>query len=170
MIRKTFTPPHEPHYKKIFCGYCGTHLTRWSEDPEDEAEILSITVDSIFGEDMVTLDELGLLHDDEDDDVDRPTVKLEQKGIMEEPSIQGSVTCEDKSQTTVQPGAEEDVFWTEELTEQTRFGQSRKTKRHRGRNTGSTMIVEWEITEIVDDASEAESGSGRGKRKLAQTA
>jgi hypothetical protein len=164
-IRKIFTSPHEPYHKRIFCGYCGTHLTRWSEDPGDKAENLSITIDSIFGKDLRILEELGLLYDDDDDDVDPSIMKLEQTDIVEKTGLPEPID-HDATHTTVHHSQAGDLFWTEELTEENRLGQPHRTKRGRGRNAGGTITVEWEITEVVDDTSEAEHGSGRGKRKL----
>ncbi|KAJ5226322.1 hypothetical protein N7468_007547 [Penicillium chermesinum] len=42
-IRRAFAPPHAPETRRIFCGFCGTPLTFWTEEPREEAEFLSIS-------------------------------------------------------------------------------------------------------------------------------
>lgn len=164
MIRKSFTPPREPRCKRNFCGYCGTHLTHWSEDPKDEADYLNVTLGSIFGEDLRTLEDLGLLpNDDTADDAleTSPWTEVTQKGDASEAAGHA-----ENSRRMIRHGADGNVMWTEEVIDGRRSGMSHKTKRGRGQNLGGTTMVEWEITELIDDGSEAESGSGRGKRKL----
>ena len=47
--------------KRHFCGFCGTPLSYWSENPKSEAEFISLTLGSLVGDDLRDLDELGLL-------------------------------------------------------------------------------------------------------------
>jgi hypothetical protein len=168
MIRKSFTPIHEPNCKRNFCGICGTHLTYWSEVPEPEADYLNVTVGSLFGEDLRTLDDLGLLSNDaEEYDV----VERHPRKEPNEASTGAQVEKSDSNmQRSVRRGVEGDIAWMEEMIDGSRLGRSQKTKRGMGRSADGTMNVDWEVTEIVDEGSEIETGAGRGKRKLGDIA
>ncbi|GAA86802.1 similar to An01g13960 [Aspergillus luchuensis IFO 4308] len=60
-IRRIFSPHHAPHTQRVFCGYCGTPLTFWSEDPREEAEYMSVSIGSLFGDGQRMLEDLELL-------------------------------------------------------------------------------------------------------------
>jgi hypothetical protein len=166
MIRKIFTPVHEPHCKRIFCGYCGTHLTYWSETPEEEANYMNVTVGSIFGEDLRTLEDLGLLPDDFDEyDV---AVRHQNQGNTGSTNTLQFPRHDDPVQRTVRRGVEGDMTWMEEMIDGSRLGRLQKTKRGISRSADGSTRVEWEIAELVDSGSEQESGAGRGKRKLGE--
>lgn len=167
MIRKTFTSAHEPNSKRNFCGYCGTHLTYWREIPEDEANYVNVTVGSLYGQDLGTLAELGLLPDEvSDSDVEKFAEPLAGR----ESSITQMAKRDDTVQRRVRRGAEGDMTWMEELIDGSRLGRLQKRRRGIGRNTDGTTTVEWEITEVIEDGSEPEPGAGRGKRKLGEIA
>ncbi|PYH45709.1 uncharacterized protein BP01DRAFT_391479 [Aspergillus saccharolyticus JOP 1030-1] len=76
-IRRIFSPYHAPHTQRVFCGFCGTPLTYWSEVPRDEADYMSVSLGSLFGEHQRKLEDLDLLppavpssdeEEEEDDD------------------------------------------------------------------------------------------------------
>ncbi|RAL16850.1 uncharacterized protein BO97DRAFT_402461 [Aspergillus homomorphus CBS 101889] len=60
-IRRIFSPHHAPHTQRVFCGFCGTPLTYWSENPREEADFMSVSVGSLLGEDQRMLEDLDLL-------------------------------------------------------------------------------------------------------------
>lgn len=166
MIRKIFTSAREPHSKRIFCGYCGTHLTYWSEAPDDEADYLNVTVGSLFGQDLRTLAELGLLPDGigEDDTVNEHP----ERGATDGTEVEQLARRGAQIQRRVRRGVDGDMAWMEEMIDGSRLGRLHKTKKGIGRSADGTTTVEWEITEIMDDGSEEEPGAGRGKRKLGE--
>jgi hypothetical protein len=164
MIRKTFTSVREPHSKRNFCGFCGTHLTYWSENLEDEVDYLNVTIGSLFGEDLRTLGELGLLPDGVGD-VELAESKPKQGGMEGDDTTQAA-RRDDTFYSRVRRGVEGDMTWIEEMIDGSRLGRSAKTRRGVSRNADATTTVEWEITEIVDEGSEPEPGAGRAKRKL----
>ncbi|KAK4106701.1 hypothetical protein N658DRAFT_27644 [Parathielavia hyrcaniae] len=47
--------------KRHFCGFCGTPLSYWSEEPGGEADFIQLTLGSLHPEDLGDLEELGLL-------------------------------------------------------------------------------------------------------------
>ncbi|KAI1180074.1 hypothetical protein F4777DRAFT_574356 [Nemania sp. FL0916] len=62
-IRRQYASPAERHSQRSFCGYCGTPLSYWSEEPRSEAEYIQLTLGSLLTEDLNSLQELGLLPD-----------------------------------------------------------------------------------------------------------
>ncbi|RMD39341.1 hypothetical protein DV735_g5779, partial [Chaetothyriales sp. CBS 134920] len=60
-IRRTFTPATRPHVQHIFCGYCGTQISRWSEQPRGEADFLNVTLATLGPRGLDLLEELDLL-------------------------------------------------------------------------------------------------------------
>ncbi|RMZ84141.1 hypothetical protein DV738_g537, partial [Chaetothyriales sp. CBS 135597] len=60
-IRRTFTPASRPHVQHIFCGYCGTQISRWSEQPRSEADFLNIALATLGSRGLDLLEELDLL-------------------------------------------------------------------------------------------------------------
>ena len=163
MIRKTFTPAHEPHSKRNFCGYCGTHFTYWREVPEDEADYLNVTVGSLYSEDLRILTDLGLLPDEIfASHVENPAEQL----------LVGAATTRHlgrfagMGQRIVREGGEGDSTRMGKMTDGSSGESLQKTTRGMGRTADGTTIVEWEITEVMDDGSEPEPGARRGERKL----
>lgn len=168
MIRKMFTPAHEPHSKRVFCGYCGTHLSYWTEAARDEADYLDVTVGSLFGEDLRRLGELGLLLDDINDyDV---VWALPNLRVAEDFNNQQLERRDETVQSRISRSVEGDISWMEVMNEDSRWGKLQKRKRGIGKSADGMTTVEWEITEIVDNGAEQESGAGRGKRKLGEVA
>ncbi|PWY90057.1 hypothetical protein BO70DRAFT_359046 [Aspergillus heteromorphus CBS 117.55] len=60
-IRRIFSPHHAPHTQRVFCGYCGTPLTYWRDEPREEAEYMSVSIGSLHGDDQRMLEDLDLL-------------------------------------------------------------------------------------------------------------
>lgn len=56
------SPPEEgQHAMRHFCGFCGTPLSYWSEDPPGEADFIQLTLGSLSSGDLADLEDLGLL-------------------------------------------------------------------------------------------------------------
>src|ERR1700712_695268 len=73
-IRRRFSPRHAPQTQRVFCGFCGTPLTFWTEEPHDESDFMSISIGSLLIEDQRALDDLGLLPEDFDEEAPRAGV------------------------------------------------------------------------------------------------
>jgi len=167
MIRKIFTPASEPQSKRVFCGYCGTHLTYWTEAAGDDADYLDVTIGSLFGEDLRSLAEIGLLPDD----VNEVNLIGEHQEPPAERDNTANITRHDDSvQSMVRRRVEGDMTWIEEMIDGSKLGRLQKTKKGIGESASGKTFVEWEITEIADNGSEHEPGAGRGKRKLGDIA
>lgn len=157
-----FTSTREPNSKRVFCGYCGTHLTYWCETPEAEAQYLNITVGSIFGDDIRTLEQLGLLSSSGE----APSSREAPKETPEQSSPPAQSHTDDDLQNTVSRSAQDGLEWMEDMLNGTWLGKFHQTHRRIGLGGDRTTQIEWEITEISGNVSESETGAGRGKRKL----
>lgn len=60
-IRRVYESPAESHTRRQFCGYCGTPLTFWTEQPHGEGDYIHVTLGSLCRDDLGDLDELGLI-------------------------------------------------------------------------------------------------------------
>ncbi|KAI9785918.1 MAG: hypothetical protein M1839_008184 [Geoglossum umbratile] len=53
--------PSLPFTLRHFCGYCGTPLSYWRENPTWEKDYISVTLGSLWGGDVKVLEEMGVL-------------------------------------------------------------------------------------------------------------
>ncbi|KAJ8126126.1 hypothetical protein O1611_g7511 [Lasiodiplodia mahajangana] len=156
-IRRLYCHPTESHAQRSFCGYCGTPLSYWSEQPPSEAEYIQLTLGSLFTQDLHSLQDLGLLPDETEQDE------------MEVVPTTGTESSREliSHETTSIP-------WFNDLISGSRLGNM-QTTRGVQRSRGGTSWVEYEITEwTADDDNEGGEGeayasessmSTTGKRK-----
>ncbi|KAH9438073.1 hypothetical protein MCOR02_001714 [Pyricularia oryzae] len=81
-IRRTYTHPAQQASKRNFCGFCGTPLSYWSEDPPSEADFIRLTLGSLCHEDLGDLEELGL--------VPGPTMRFRREGLSTSRRVSGA--------------------------------------------------------------------------------
>ena len=184
-IRRVFTPSHEPYCKRYFCGFCGTHLSYWTEDPVEEADYLSITLGSLHTDDIRALQELDLLPEDVDlSDVAQSSGAQTDGTAASIPPSEGAqiattdentsaaATITQRSHTT-RSGRLGDLDWFEELIHGSRLGRTQKTRRGAGVSADGNTQVQWEISEYVDDGDDTgrvvSSSTSSSKRKLGET-
>lgn len=148
-IRRTFSPLEAPHVKRNFCGFCGTHLSYWTEEPPDESEYMNVTIGSLRGEDLRALDELDLLPED-----------MSKDAIATSLSAEGSALERNQLSPLTLSGG--DVPWFEEMIEGSRLGRTEKTRRGVVISGDGRTRVEWEVSEFDDEGPQ----TPRGKRKL----
>ncbi|RVX74915.1 hypothetical protein B0A52_01192 [Exophiala mesophila] len=168
-IRKIFTPLHAPHCKRVFCGYCGTHISFWSEQPPSEADFLKVTLGSLLSEDLQALQDLDLLPEDLDDETLQPRSQISESG-----SVLPTVNEQLQTQTW-KSGTTTGMSWFVEMIEGNRPGRAgvrQSTRRGHGVSADGSTSVEWEISEYTnDDVDDATlSASAGSKRKLAESA
>ncbi len=139
-IRRVFTPPHAPRSKSHFCGFCGTPLTYWSEDPKEEAEWLYVSLGSLRSKSVEALEAAGFLSKNREPDENTNITRIGQGR-----EIRGTP-------------------WFEEMIEGSELG---RMKRRRGGQTSADgrTKVEWEVVEFGGDNGEAGLAGGE-KRKL----
>ncbi|KAG6025268.1 hypothetical protein E4U41_001578 [Claviceps citrina] len=167
MIRRVYTHPSQEHTKRNFCGFCGTPLSYWSEDPRSEADYIHLTLGSLLRQDLQDLDDMGLIPGSEDSEGDvgeGERTKQEKEGEGDTPA-RGTALRQSFG-----------VPWFDAMVEGTRLGRMRWTHEIRPSEDG-TVKIDWEISEQPDSGSEGGGGdddcvdpgsaSGlSGKRKL----
>lgn len=149
-IRRVFIPQNAPWTKRHFCGFCGTHLTHWSEEIEGEADWVYVSLASLNNESLERLDNAGFFSSKEDIEtnvlqVDRKTGQEAGEGI----------------QGTEVKGAP----WFEDMIKGSQLGRIRRRSGGHTSSDGKSRI-EWEIVEIGDgDDDDDNRIQGTGKRK-----
>ncbi|EOO03050.1 hypothetical protein UCRPA7_1451 [Phaeoacremonium minimum UCRPA7] len=146
MIRRVYESPSEQHSKRHFCGFCGTPLSYWSEQPRSEADYIQLALGSLSRRDLSDLEDLGLIPDEEE--------------------------AEPEASQAVVPAPKEEVYearetsglpWFDTMMQGSILGSLHTSKGSRQSRDGRAR-VEWEIVEWkADDDSE---NSSLGKRKL----
>ncbi|KAI1457174.1 hypothetical protein F4805DRAFT_202956 [Annulohypoxylon moriforme] len=140
-IRRVYSHPDEQSAIRQFCGFCGTTLTYWTEDPVTEAGYIQVTLGSLLSEDLYDLDDMGLVPEE-------PEQEHEQDRMDIEPTSQ-------TGQATQSSGRDfTGVPWFENLTSGSRLGSIYTSKRVEESHDGR-IRVEYEITEWTegDDAA-----------------
>lgn len=160
LIRRLYTHPTQQYSKRHFCGYCGTPLSYWSENPPSEAEYINLTLGSLLREDLRDLEDMGLIPEEDD----------QTKAELTE-TLTGRTTALRQSFG---------VPWFDGMVEGTRLGRMRRSQGIR-RSQDGNVNVEWEIVEYSGDSDSsgahlvAPQGQGEdvemelsnlGKRKL----
>ncbi|KAJ5167340.1 Glutathione-dependent formaldehyde-activating enzyme/centromere protein V [Penicillium canariense] len=175
-IRRTFTPRHAPQTRRVFCGFCGTPLTFWTEEPSDEANFMSVTIGSLFGEDQRALEDLELLPEDSDEEDSKaeraissvlaPGSELAASGIVVPSNRDSNIS------RSFRRGTAGGIPWFEEMIEGSRLGRLMRARRGMGVSEDQSTSIEWEISEWHDDGtgglvreSVHASGPASGKRK-----
>lgn len=156
-IKKSFTPLHTPHCKRYFCGFCGTHLSYWTEEPASEADYLNVTLGSLLGEDVRALKELNLLPWD-----------VEPEELENEEAVPSRENMHSKNQDLTRRserrGTSGDISWVEEMIDGSALGRTQKIRRGKGISADGTTRMQWEVSEYREGDSDGEPV--RGKRKL----
>ncbi|KAL9608865.1 MAG: hypothetical protein Q9167_006314, partial [Letrouitia subvulpina] len=149
-IRRVFTPDNAPHTKRHFCGFCGTPLSHWSEETEDEAEFIYVNIGSLKSDSVERLEEEGLLSNVEATSPEPQRQALHRGEVI--PSFQ---------QREVQGNP-----WFEEMIEGSELGRINRKRGGRSSADGKSK-VEWEVVEFSSEPRETNTGTG--KRKLDQS-
>ncbi|KAK2747723.1 hypothetical protein FQN57_001752 [Myotisia sp. PD_48] len=143
-IRRTFVSPTDPHCRRIFCGFCGTPLSCWTDNPSQESEYLSVTVGSLFGADQSALEDMGLVPEDPDVESVGPVLVTPSSSTAQLASQEPQISVHHHS------GTLHGIPWFEEMIEGSRLG--RIGKRRRGAGGNHSVRVEWEISEWHDSS------------------
>lgn len=141
--------PFNPTLRRQFCGYCGTQLSQWTED--DEQDIIHVTLGSLFDEDLDSLEEKGLL------DVQHSDDEQADEDMMGGQDLQ---VARSSPLTGLQHRG---APWFESIVEKTALG---RVKRQRGGHASLDGTVEWEVIEYTEGDDEGDHTPG--KRKIAE--
>ncbi|KAJ5725224.1 Glutathione-dependent formaldehyde-activating enzyme/centromere protein V [Penicillium malachiteum] len=157
-IRRTFTPHDAPQTQRIFCGFCGTPLSFWTEEPEEEADYLAISIGSLLGADQHALEDLHLLPEDSDEDVPYTGISSSSLAPTQEATSTSSITVPSFPDSpdlsrSVRSGIIHGIPWFEEMVEGSRLGRLMRSKRGKGVSEDKSTSFEWEISEWYDDGS-----------------
>ncbi|KAJ5614661.1 Glutathione-dependent formaldehyde-activating enzyme/centromere protein V [Penicillium herquei] len=158
-IRRTFTPHDAPQTRRIFCGFCGTPLSFWTEDPTEEADYMSIAIGSLLGADQHALEDLRLLPEDSDEDVpytgisSPSTLAPAQEATSTDSIMVTSISDSPDLSRSVRSGVIHGIPWFEEMVEGSRLGRLMRSKRGKGASDDKSTSIEWEISEWYDDGS-----------------
>ncbi|RSL47027.1 hypothetical protein CEP53_010082 [Fusarium sp. AF-6] len=144
LIRRVYTHPSQEYSKRHFCGYCGTPLSYWSEDPRSEADYINLTLGSLLREDLRDLEDMGLI----------PEEGEQQRTTSERPAeVVGRSTALRQSYG---------VPWFDGMVEGTRLGSMRRSQGVRQSQNGRVR-VEWEIVEFSGSSEGEEAGVSAGQ-------
>jgi hypothetical protein len=147
-IRRAYSHPSHQAEKRQFCGYCGTPLSYWSEDPAPEADFIHLTLGSLLREDLQDLEEMGLIPEESDEEEDANKEPESEKKQQQ----QQITTAPNKSDVLRQSYG---VPWFDGLVEGTRLGNMRR--KHGIRHSGDGNVrVEWEIIEYSDGSGNSQ--------------
>ncbi|OKL64679.1 hypothetical protein UA08_01058 [Talaromyces atroroseus] len=173
-IRRTFSPLHAPHTQRNFCGYCGTPMTFWTESPQEEADFMSVSLGSLFGDDLRLLEDLDLLPEDATDESfgDQTSSEAVTENAPEWISSSSAVTASNPAATACyRHGTLAGVPWFEEMIQGSRLGRIMSSRRGIGVSEDQSTAFEWEISEwhSSSDTGRKPTGvltpGGNGKRK-----
>ncbi|KZF21958.1 hypothetical protein L228DRAFT_283160 [Xylona heveae TC161] len=187
-IRRVFTPAASPSTKRQFCGYCGTPLSYWTESPHSEADFISLTLGSLLGEDLLELEELGLLPPEAVDDALTEKEQIEARRESDESKNDSQLTrqrqtLEDEAEVeTEEEDAEEEkegalgqqlsrVFgtddgffdhlpWFESLIDGSKLGRLSRRSAGQSQSQDGNVRVEWEIAEWNGGEDEEDDDDG----------
>ena len=148
-------PRRDPlhHTLRHFCGFCGTPISYWSEQPRSEAEYIQLTLGSLLTEDLHNLEEIGLVPGESDDE-DRMDVAA------------AAPAPEDRADSQLVGRNFTGIPWFEGLVSGSRLG-SLQTARGARQSRDGRIRVEWEISEWTAD--DEDSNIGKRKRGDADT-
>ncbi|KAK3301915.1 uncharacterized protein B0T15DRAFT_403284 [Chaetomium strumarium] len=142
-IHRVYVPPHAQHTMRHFCGFCGTPLSFWSEEPRDEADFIHLALASLSPRSLTDLEaewdadleDIGVLpgFDSEDDE----------GGEQISAPVDKSEMCDASSGLDT---------GTSTHNRAVRLGTFR-TLMGWGSNRSGTVRVEWEVIEWSDDGT-----------------
>ncbi|KAL2822312.1 hypothetical protein BDW59DRAFT_149468 [Aspergillus cavernicola] len=174
-IRRIFSPHHAPHTQRVFCGFCGSPLTYWSEHPREEADFMSVTIGSLYGDDQRMLEDLDLLprwqEPEESMDDQTPTTLAPQALSSSASPLVPSTASESGITRTYRDTTIDGIPWFEEMIQGSGLGRVMKTRRGAGVSDDQSTTIEWEVSEWTNTGSEPEDPSVQavGKRKRGGT-
>jgi len=153
-IRRVFTPRHAPQTKQHFCGFCGTTLTHWSEEGEDEADLVNVSLQSLSHISMARLGEgawEGVLPID---------LGQEEEGQRKENSSELAAQAQGREI--------KGVPWFEEMVEGSALGRLRRRRGWQTSADGSSTL-EWEVVEFEGgEGGDGAEGGSATKRKIGE--
>lgn len=167
-IARTFAPDERPGSQRKFCGFCGTHISYWTEDPVSEQDYMNVTLGSLRRRDILALEDLDLLPEDvtlgrvvvpetEDTRVVARDISSEEQA-MTQSSDGGTVR-------TSRSGTSGGISWFEDMIEGSQLGNHSKRRKGHGRSADGSTAISWEVSEYYEGDEETEQPTAGSKRK-----
>lgn len=175
-IARTFNPIQQPGSQRKFCGFCGTNISYWTEQPAREQDFMNITLGSLRTRDLRALEDLDLLPEDmeleESDEVDanemQPTRDLDETSRPAEQSVMPTAQGGDYL-TTSRSGTTGGISWFEDMIQGSQLGYHSKKRKGQGTSADGTTTILWEVTEYYgDDDNSKEASTSGAKRKAGE--
>lgn len=154
-IRRVYTPPGNQSTKRHFCGYCGTPLSFWSEEPKEEKDYISLTLGSLVNQDLRDLGELGLLPPEAAEGLESPPPSDRITPAGAQDLQRGAV-----AQTPVR--VRQGLPWFESMIDGSQLG---RVKVRRGEEEKNGRRVEWEIVEWTEGDEQSRREASPTKRQ-----
>lgn len=142
--------PLLPSYDlRHFCGFCGTHMTKWDEINRERASCIAISLGSINDDDVDLLSEIGLLPEIEDELVEQTQSPKHRLSAEVQHTNQG-VSMENSGEINAKGTA-----WFESLIQDSRLGRLSKHRRS-GTHEHNGVRVTWVVEELGPDEGDGE--------------
>jgi len=147
------------HGQRRFCGFCGTPLSYWREEPPSESHYIQLALGSLSPEDLADIEELGLLPELDEEKEPQPMAKDQDADMDDGGGGADAALVPRRGRETI--GS---LPWLDTLTAGSRLGMLCAAQGH-GANRKRTIRVEWEVVEWTED--ELPEAAKNGKRKRA---
>lgn len=165
-IARTFTPNQQPGCQRKFCGFCGTHISYWTEEPASEQNYMNITLGSLRRKDLSALEDLDLLPDEvdlRDSSTTESIREIAESSAAPEQSIVPS--SESGTIQSSRSGTSGGLSWFEDMIQGSQLGHHSKRRKGHGTSADGSTTVSWEISEYYEDDSETGQLATGSKRK-----
>lgn len=146
----------QPTQQQKFCGYCGTHISYWTEEPSNEADFMNVTLGSLRGDSLDRLDELDLLPSDSDPQDASKEAGGPQAITATSDSRQAITQTPSNSEITrkSRSGRTGNIAWFEDMIQGSRLGMHSTKRRGYGASADGSTHVQWEVSEYYDEEDE----------------
>ena len=174
LIRRSYTPRHDPASKRFFCGVCAELLSVWTEANASDQDYMHINWHTLEANSREQLELLGLLPKDalpstgaqpdpEDTGHEAPEDADSAREVKQTPVVHtvvpDSTGSPPLSVDAVRMGSGErlhrEMPWFDEMLEGSPLGRMRRRKGGGVSADGRTR-VEWEIVEYGGDVEESD--------------
>jgi hypothetical protein len=146
-------------------------MTFWTESPQEEAGFMSVSLGSLFGDDLRLLEDLDLLPEDTTGEGFSDQTSSEAATDNASAPTSPAVTSSNPAATTsYRHGTLAGVPWFEEMIEGSRLGRIMRSRRGIGVSEDQSTAFEWEISEWHSSSDTGRKPMrvltpGNGKRK-----
>ncbi len=159
LIHRASRHPTEQHTKRHFCGFFGTPLSYWSEEPRSETEYIHLTLGRLWSKYLDDFEDLGLIPDPEEANTGTAGRQDEnQAAAAPVPAPAPAPALAPKEVPAVREGVS--TPWFDSMMAGSQLGRLRTSSQsHDGRTR-----MEWEVVEWTSDDTDAPSPAKRARQ------